>query len=153
MTFKEAVEATPHLQDAWKAGLGALRSIDRPHIKAADTRQLQGSVDVDTALQPFEPNSHRWDFAIAYQHTNRAQEFIYWVETHTGSDKEIAVVFRKMAWLNNWFQGDGKELAKFEREIVWVPSGATSFTHGSTQVKKLAAKGLRYSGSVLHIRD
>jgi len=43
-------------------------------------------------LQQTEPNAHRWDFAIAYQHTNRTKEFIYWVETHTGSDNQISTV-------------------------------------------------------------
>ena len=136
-----------------QSGLGALRAEDRPHIKPNDTRRLRGSVDIDTALKSKEPNANRWDFAIAYQHTNREKEFIYWVETHTGSDDQINVVLRKLEWLKGWLLGNGQNLAKFERMFVWVSSGATSFTKGATQVKTLAQKGLTYSGTVLCIRD
>ena len=151
MTFRQAVEQTPHLNGAWKAGLGALRAEDKPHIQAENTRRLRGSADVDTALQEKEPNANRWDFAIAYQHTNRTEEFVYWIETHTRSDKQIKFVLKKLEWLKSWFRGDGRKLARLEREILWVPSGPTLFTKGSTQVKILATKGLRYSGAVLRI--
>ena len=151
MTFRQAVGQTPRLKGTWKAGLGALRAEDKPHIKPEDPKRLRGSVDVDTALQQSEPNAHRWDFAIAYQHTNRTNEFIYWVETHTGSDNQISTVLDKLAWLKKWFRAGGRTLAKFAREIVWVASGPTTFTKGATQVKILATKGVRYSGSVLRI--
>ncbi|MCX7044912.1 MAG: hypothetical protein NTX50_05400 [Candidatus Sumerlaeota bacterium] len=151
VTFKEAVEQTPHLQGEWKAGLGALRAQDRPHIKAQDTQRLRGSVDLDTALKSKEPNANRWDFAIGYQHVNRKDEFIYWVETHTGSDKQIEKLQKKFEWLKGWLRGDGRKLNKFGQEFVWVPSGKTSFTKGATQVKILAAQGIRYSGTILRI--
>lgn len=51
MSFKDAVAATPHLANAWRPGLQALRAEDKPHIEAEDPRKLTGSVDVDTALQ------------------------------------------------------------------------------------------------------
>lgn len=153
MKFKETVENTPNLVNSWKTGLQALRAEDRVHIKPENPRKLAGSVDIDTSLRELEPNANRWDFAIGYQHSNREDEVIYWVETHTGSDSQISVMLRKLEWLKNWMRGDGLELAKFEKDIVWVPSGATSFTKGSTQVKSLAMRGLRYSGSVLRIPE
>jgi len=149
--FKKAVDATRHLAGAWKPGLQALRSQDSPHIQAENPQRLLGSADVDKALAPIEPNANRWDFTIGFQHANRKHEFIYWVEIHTGSDKEISVVLKKLEWLKNWLRNDGRELAKFERDIVWVASGGTSFTSGSTQIKKLASVGLRYTGNKLHI--
>ncbi len=94
---------------------------------------------------------NRWDFAIGYQHANRSDEFIYWVETHTGSDAQIDKMFKKLSWLKVWLTGTGRNLAKFDKMFVWVPSGATSFTKGSTQVKKLADQGLFYSGSLFRI--
>jgi hypothetical protein len=153
MGFKEVVEATPNLRGKWKVGLGALRAEDKEHIKPEDTSttRLRGSVDIDTAWLPLDPNGNRWDFAIGYQHANRSDEFIYWVETHTGSDSEIKKILKKLAWLKTWMRADGKELAKLDRSFVWAPSGATSFTQGSTQVKKLADQGLLYSGSVFRI--
>ena len=153
MSFETAVKATSHLEHFWQTGLGALRAQDRTRIRAEDTRKITGSVDVDTALRDVEPEANRWDFGLAYQHANREKEFVYWIETHTGSDREISVVLRKVEWLRGWFNGDGAELAKFEREIVWIPSGATSFRRGTKQVKQLADKGVIYSGSLFRIRN
>ena len=155
MAFKEAVEATPNLQGKWKAGLGALRAQDKVRIdpENTSTKYLRGSVDVDTAWQKEDPQGNRWDFAIGYQHANRSDEFIYWVETHTGADNQIEVMFRKLNWLKTWLNGAGKKLDydNDDRLFVWVPSGATSFTRGSAQVRKLADKGIIYSGSIFRI--
>jgi hypothetical protein len=41
--FRKAVERTPNLEGAWRAGLGALRAEDKPHIRAENPRQLTGS--------------------------------------------------------------------------------------------------------------
>ncbi|MBE7494465.1 MAG: hypothetical protein HS117_05940 [Verrucomicrobiaceae bacterium] len=153
MTFQEAVEKTTHLKDAYRPGLQALRAEDKPHIEAEDTRKLTGSVDVDTANLVSEPHSNRWDFGIAYQHTNRSGEVVYWVETHTASDSQVGVVIKKAAWLQQWFKGHGKHLALFEKDIVWVSSGATTFTLSSTQRKQMAALGLRPIGGKLRIRN
>lgn len=152
MSFKDVVEATPHLLGAWKPGLGALRAEDKPHIKAEDTRMLRGSVDIDKALQARDPQANRWDFAIAYQHDDREGEVIYWVEIHTASEGEVSVVLKKLAWLKAWFQGDGKDLARFEQEIVWVSSGATTFTLNAPRQKQFALMGLQHRGKVLHLR-
>ncbi len=151
MTFKEAVRRTPELGNAWRPGLKALRRQDQTHIKAEDTTKLLGSADIDTALRPTQPHAHRWDFAIGYKHANRADESVYWVETHSGSDSQISVVLRKLEWLKTWLRQHHNALAKLDREIVWVASGPTSFTKGATQVKTLAVKGLRYAGRILHI--
>lgn len=151
MSFKEAVEKTPHLENAYEVGLQALRAEDKPHIEAEDTRSLCGSVDVDTAYQEIDPQGNRWDFAIAYQHTNRTSEVVYWVELHTASDSEVKVVIKKARWLLNWFKNEGKVLAKFERDIVWVSSGATTFTLSSPQKKQMAEAGLQHVGAKLRI--
>ncbi len=151
MSFREAVAQTPNLEKAWQPGLQALRAEDRPHIKPEDPRCLRGSANVDAALRAKEPQAHRWDFAIGYQHANRRDECIYWVETHTGSDEQIKVVLKKLEWLKDWLRRDGRPLARFERDIIWVSSGHTLFTKGSAQVKRLAQKGLIYSGAILRI--
>lgn len=153
MTFKAAVEKTPNLENAWRAGLQALRAEDKPHIEAQDTRKLTGSVDVDAALLHAEPNANRWDFGIAYQHTNRDAEVIYWVELHTASDSQVSVVIRKAQWLINWLKNEGRALAAFERDIVWVSSGATSFTPSATKLKQMSQLGMRPCGTILRIRN
>ena len=153
MTFKEAVEATPGLSGAFQIGLQALRAVDKPHIEAEDTRKLTGSVDVDTALQSVEPSANRWDFGIAYRHTNRDAEVIYWTELHTASTSEVKVVIKKAIWLRNWLKADGKKLAIFENDIIWVSSGATTFQLTGPQRKQMAQAGLQHVGSRLRIRN
>lgn len=153
MTFKQAVEQTPHLKNAWKPGLQALRAQDRPHIEAEDTRRLTGSADVDAALQQHEPNANRWDFGVAFRHTNRKQDVVYWVEVHTASDAQVNVVLDKLRWLKTWLKGDGKLLDRFEREFIWVSSGATTFTLNAPQRKAFAELGLQQNGQVLRIPD
>ena len=99
MSFQKAAEQMLHLTHAWKVGLHALRKEDRPHIDAEDTRKLTGSVDVDTPLAKIYPHANRWDFGIAYQHTDRQEEVVYWTELHTASDGEVKVVIAKAQWL------------------------------------------------------
>lgn len=151
MNFKDAVAAIPTLAGRYRKGLQALRAQDGLHIDAEDTRKLTGSVDVDSALKQIEPNANRWDFAIAYQHTNRSAEVIYWTELHTASDSEVKVVIRKAVWLRGWLKADGKKMAAFERDIVWISSGPTSFQLTGPQRKQMAQAGLRHAGGRLRI--
>jgi len=151
--FKEAVQATPDLENSWRLGLQALRAEDKPHIVPEDSRKLAGSVDIDAAFQEADPNGNRWDFAIGYQHENRTNEVIYWVELHTASDSQIKVVIKKAQWLLAWFKGAGKNLAAFERDILWVSSGATRLSPSAPQRKQMAQAGLRQVGGKLRILD
>jgi hypothetical protein len=153
MTFKQAVKQSPHLANAYCAGLRALRAEDKPHISPHDTRKLTGSVDIDKANMREDPNGNRWDFGIAYQHSNRDDEVVYWVELHTASDSQVSKVIKKTQWLLTWFRGKGKLLASFEKEILWVSSGATMFSLTAPQKKQMAQVGLKHCGGVLRIPD
>jgi len=151
VSFKRAVQKTPHLSDGWEAGLGALRAQDRPHVVPENPRFLKGSADIDRAFQAVEPNAHRWDFAIGFRHSNLQTDFVYWVEIHTANDKEVNVVLSKFHWLKGWLTGDGKLLNQFRREFIWVSSGATSFNPNSPKLKSLAQQGLQHRGTILRI--
>lgn len=106
---------------------------------------------MDAALRAQEPNAHRWDFAIAYRHTNRARDCVYWVEIHTATDREVNVVLEKLRWLRRWLASDGRLLAGFERDFIWISSGTTTFTLDAPQLKQFAQLGLYHKGSVLRI--
>ena len=153
MTFKEAVGLTEDVKNAWQAGLQALRAEDRPHIEPEDTRALRGSADIDSALRAKHPQANRWDFGIAYQHTDRTDEVVYWTELHSASDSQISVVIRKARWLLQWLNNEAPLLNAFEREIVWVSSGATAMTPTAPQKKRMAQAGLRHVGSRLRIKN
>lgn len=153
MDFRQSVGKTHLLGNAWMPGLQALRAEDKPHIDAEDPRKFGGSVDIDAAYQAEDPHGNRWDFAIAYRHTNRTAETVYWVELHTGSDSQIKVVIKKAQWLLAWFKGHGKKLATFEKEILWVSSGSTKLSPSAPQKKQMAMAGLRQVGGRLRISD
>lgn len=153
ITFKDTVAETKGLETAYQKGLQALEQKCKAHIDAEDTRKIKGSVFVDVAYLATDPNGNRWDYGIAYKHTNREEEVIYWVETHTASDSQVSRVLAKAVWLQKWFKGMGKKLAEFEKEILWVSSGATTFTLSSTQRKQMATLGLRTTGGKLRIRN
>lgn len=154
MTFRASVKKTPNLESAWWPGLKALRPEDRPHVRAEDTRRLRGSVYVDEALERLQPyaNQNRWDFAIGYQHTDRAKETIYWLEIHTGSDSAVNLVLNKLRWLRSWLQGDGSALSRFERDFIWLSSGSTSFTLTAPQLKQFAVLGLQHEAPCSFLR-
>ena len=153
MTFKEALEQTPDVQNAWLPGLQALRAEDRPHVETQDTRQLRGSADIDAALLRKEPQANRWDFGIGYQHQDRTEEVIYWTEMHTASDSEVSVVIKKAQWLVKWLKSSAPKLKAFENDIIWVSSGATSLTLSNPKQKQMALVGLRHVGSKLRIKN
>ena len=149
MTFKQAVAATPHLGvDAFRPGIQALKAADRARIDCADTGKLAGSVDVDAAIQPSQPNAQRWDYAIGYR---RNAEVIYWVEVHPASLGDVARVRDKFLWVRAWLAGDGSRLQAFEAEFVWISSGRTTFTQSSPAIRKLAQEGVRTVGRSLKI--
>ena len=153
MTAREAVEATPNLRGKWERGLQALRPEDKPHIRAADTFALTGSVDVDTSLRRVREHAdaNRWDFAIGYQHEDREAECLYWVELHTANDSQVDVVLAKLRWLQRWLAGDGRLLRAFEKDFVWVSSGSTHYTLNGPQRRAFADSGLRQTGGILRI--
>lgn len=150
MTFQAAVRAIPEIQDAWKAGLQALRPADRQRIVARATRQLRGSVDLDSALRDAYPNAQRWDYGIAIRPT-KSVETILWVEIHPATDGEIRTVLAKLAWIKEWLRNCAPSIDAFRREFIWISSGNTSFTQRSPQAKRMAQAGLRHVGRLLII--
>lgn len=153
MTFKDAVEKTPKLQEAWRAGFQALTAADRQHVDAQDTRRLAGSVNVDAALARSHANDPRWDYAVGHRPTNYDGEVVYWIEIHPGSSGEIRAVKAKLTWLQKWLQASAPELNAMRRAFIWISSGRTSFSPVSLQRKQLALLGLRYYGGVFTIPD
>lgn len=141
VSFRTAVEDTSTLQGAWRAGLQALTTADRGRISAQDPRRIDGSVDLDSHLKELYPNASRWDYAIGHK-----DNVVYWIEVHPASSGEIRVVLAKLRWLLDWLEQDAPTLDKFRKEIIWVSSGATSFTPSAPQRKEMAQQGLQQKG-------
>ena len=146
MSFAKDVKATPHLEDALHAGLGALRGVDKAHITKGKATRLSGSVDIDSSLQAADPGGARWDYVIGEQRGQ--QEHLHWVEVHPASGTgNIGEMEKKLIWLAKWMRGT--KLAAFPRRIVWVASGKSAFNSRHPDVKKLATRGLEYAGGQL----
>lgn len=149
MSFRTAVNQIPELTGAWQSGLQALKEVDRNRLEVANTRHLNGSVDIDTALLHVCPTDPRWDYAVAYRQS--PEEMVYWIEVHPATQGEIEVLLRKLEWLKRWLRSNASQLDRFRREFIWVSSDRTSFTQSSPQARRLAAAGLRSVGRRLHI--
>ena len=149
MSFRNAVSRTPHLGPAaYCAGLQALEATDRERIECENTHRLCGSVNIDHALEPNQPNQRRGDYAVCY---TRATQIVYWIEVHEASQRGVAALEQKFDWLQGWLGGEGYRLRAFTAHYIWISSGETTFTKGSPQVRKLAQKGVRSVGRVLRI--
>jgi len=151
VTFKDAVEATPDLNGAWRQGLQAFSGANKEHVDAEDTGRLAGSVDVDSALAERCPNDSRWDYGIGHRPTNLIGEMVYWIEIHPASSGEVKVVLAKLAWLQGWLRDSAPRLRAMRRAFIWISSGKTSFTLTSPQQKQFALLGLRHRGRVFKI--
>lgn len=148
MSFAKDIKATPLLEDALHAGLGALRAVDKAHVKKGGATRLLGSVDIDSALHDAEPNAARWDYLIGEQLGK--QERLHWVEVHPASGTgNIGEIERKLAWLTNWMRST--TLVTYPKRIVWVASGKSSFNSRHPALKTLASRGLVYAGGQLTI--
>ena len=143
MTFASACEEVPALRGKCLPGLRALKAQDRQRVTKERQTRLTVSVDIDSALAPEQPNAARWDYGIGCRQDG--DELVHWVEVHPASGgSKLTEMANKMMWLQAWLRDSG--LGKFQKRIVWVASGSSSYNARHPRIKALAAKGLRFAG-------
>ena len=124
MNFAEAVRNTPEIAECLKPGLQALGS-NSNKVKVDATRELSGSVDIDTCLAKDYPDAPRWDYVLSYKTR------VFYVEVHQGRTSEIGNILAKLTWLKQWRKRSAKLLEDLERRSSyhWVSTGkiATAF--------------------------
>jgi hypothetical protein len=135
MSFKISIENTPLLKDAFRNGLKALGSNSKK-IKLADSRQCEGSVDIDTEVRDRYPNASRWDYGIGYGETT------HFIEVHSAKTDEVKSVLNKLAWLKDFLVKDAPDLNREKKRFHWVASGANHVLPHSSQARQLAQAGL-----------
>jgi hypothetical protein len=145
MSFKNAVEATPTVKDAYRPGLQALRRTDRAHVECADPRRITGSIDLDEALKADRPDDHRWDYGIGLRDgQGKAQDRVFWLEIHPASaSRHVDDVIDKATWLRAWLNSDAPSLAKLPRQYIWVATGKVAISPNSPKLRQLAKSGLQ----------
>lgn len=66
MNFADAVQSTPEIAECLRRGLQALGS-NSNKVEVRVTRDLKGSVDMDSCLTKLYPNAPRWDYIFGYR--------------------------------------------------------------------------------------
>lgn len=136
--FKAAVEATPDIKSCYQTGLDALGGY-RNRVKATDTRQIQGSVDIDGCTVKKYPSANRWDYAIGYNSE------AYFVEVHSAISSEVSTMIKKLQWLKDWLKTHATELDKIKaknRPYIWIQSGRFDIPKHMPQYRAAVNNGI-----------
>lgn len=137
MSYQLAVNNTPSVSNCYRDGLQALGA-DSNFVRVSETRDLNGSIDLDSCLRATHRDANRWDYTFGYQNQS------YYLEVHPAGTGEVDTVIRKFTWLRNWLQTDGTHFnaIKGHEPFHWVASGKVSIPVGSTYHRRLAGAGL-----------
>jgi hypothetical protein len=149
MRFRPAVLATPSISSAYRQGLGALRGTDRARIECRNTRDLRGSIDLDSALKSSDPQQPRWDYGIGLRKDSRSDRIV-WLEVHPASPGDIEEIRRKVSWLRTWMAG-APRLRALPSQLVWMASGKVTLVKTSPRFRRLAEDGVRFAGRMLRL--
>ena len=135
--FRNAVEATADLKDGYRQGLKALGA-DTKKVTAGDTRELLGSVDIDSCTRKLYPEESRWDYAVGYN-----QQALF-IEVHPACTSSVDEMIKKVQWLKTWLATNGRELEKIKRDerFYWVPSGRMNILKLSPQYRRISQNKL-----------
>ena len=147
MSFTHAVQSIPEIAACLKAGLQALGT-NSSKVEIRSTRELTGSVDIDTCLQEHYPTESRWDYVFGYK------DQVYYMEVHpAGSTGEVKRVVAKLGWLKQWRKLFAKNLESLEGQSTyhWISTGKTlSSIKRGKYLQMLAQNGIRGPDSVLN---
>jgi mRNA-degrading endonuclease RelE of RelBE toxin-antitoxin system len=141
MKFRKAVEQTAEIADHLRTGLEALDKSHRDRVEATYPKRLEGSVNIDAALQPAYPNATRWDYAIGYR-LNSQKDKVFFVEFHKAEVTEVSRVLQKKAWLDSWMRGQPMDQLR-DRKYVWLSAGGIKIPRNAPQRRELNMHGLR----------
>ena len=96
--FQVAVELTEEVKNGFCFGKQAIKHADRNKVHAADSKKLQGSLDIDSQVKTLYPHDPRWDYAVSYD------DKIYFFEIHPAETSEVGKVISKVQWLKDWLK-------------------------------------------------
>lgn len=125
--------------DSYQTGLGAIKNQHRKKIRINNSRNLKGSMDIDSACKDSEPNSPRWDYLVVILKNN--QENLALIEIHGAAKPENAKeMIKKKAWLNEWLIK--VRLVDFKKRIFWIAVNSVSILPQSKYARELAKSGI-----------
>lgn len=133
--FRQAVEATPQIQNAYNSGLQALLSKERGKIQLSDTVDCEGSVDIDTTVRRLYPQDNRWDYCFSYKGE------VFFAEIHSANTGEVDTVIRKLQWLKDWLRVQAPQLNQLKATsgpaYYWIQSKGFNILPGSAQYRRM----------------
>lgn len=139
-TFQQAVTDTPDVTASFKAGLTAFGKYSNK-IELSDTKQCNGSLDIDSAVTAKYPNDNRWDYALSYKSK------VYFVEVHSANTGEVSTVLNKLRWLKDWLNTQAPEIDKLKVVDVtpyyWIQSGKFNILPNSPQFRRCVQEKLK----------
>lgn len=138
--LEQAVNQTPDVIGNFKSGLGAIKGEYRCKIIVPDTRNIQGSLDIDMSTSSLYPHDNRWDYALEYDNET------FFIEIHPGITSEITVVLNKLAWLKQWLKDKAPRISdtcsRSKPSFYWVYTSKFAILPNSTPWRKLAKNKL-----------
>lgn len=138
MSFKKDVERIQEIRACYQTGLKAL-SGDSDKVKCQETRNLDGSVNLDDCVKSKYPNAARWDYIVSYNDQN------YFIEVHPASTGEVKEIIKKLTWLKRWLKKKGSKLYQKRSDnkpFRWVSSGKISISKTSKYARQLNQNGI-----------
>ena len=149
MNFREAIQRIPELARCREDGLQALERRDRNKINVNSSRDLKGSVYIDTCLRNLYPNEPRWDYVFGYK------DRVYYVEVHPADNtRKVREVTAKLRWLKQWRGGSAQSLEDLEGQSTyhWISTGRTaSSVKRGRYLQILAQNGIRGPDPILNV--
>ncbi len=139
--FKEAVEATPEVQNCYKKGKQAILQKELNKVELGNPQKCGGSLFIDQCLskQNKYTQDNRWDYAIDYNGK------VYFFEVHTTSTSEVSTVIKKLIWLKEWLIRQAPEInaLRAKSPYYWVQSKGYHILPNSRQERAVIQKGLK----------
>jgi hypothetical protein len=140
MTFRQAVQSSPAIAVHYQAGLRGVSSVDRRRMRGS-VRRITGSLDLENALRPTQPNQPVWDYGIGIRHTANRDKAI-WVEVHGANNLHVGEVLRKLTWLRAWLSREARNLQGISTDFVWLATGTVYLTPDMPQKRRLSQEGI-----------
>jgi hypothetical protein len=140
-TFKQAVEATPDVQNCYQEGKLAILRKERNKVDLTNPGKCGGSLFIDQCLenQKMYADESRWDYAIDYNGE------VFFFEVHTASTSEVTTVLRKLQWLKDWLNQKAPEIniLRSNSPYFWVQSNGYHILANSSEDRRIRQKGLK----------
>jgi len=150
MGFESAVKAAPALSGHYRPGLQGLRNVDRRRIHTERPRQIRGSIDLDSALRPSQPNQPIWDYCVGLS-KNRDEDRALWLEVHPASSRHVDEVLKKWRWLRRWLPEQAPALDRMSAHYIWLASGSVALPANSPQRRRIAQSGILLRSGLLNL--